>query len=137
MTVETVVFPDVEAIVVAHLKQELAARGDTAAVSTGIPSSRPPRLVRIRRTGGAQRDAVTDLPQMLVECWDTRSDLASGLGRLVRSLIQSLPWDATHGGRVRHVFEMGGLTYYPDPLSDSPRYQFLVQLNVRGDALEA
>ncbi len=137
MTVETVAFPDVEAIVVAHLKQELTARGDTAAVSTGIPASRPPRLVRVGRTGGAQRDAVTDMPQVLIECWDTRTNTASGLARLVRSLIQALPVNATYGGQVRHVSEFGGLTFYPDPLSGSPRYQFAVQLNIRGNALEA
>ena len=132
---EVVVFTDAEALTVAYLRAQLTARGDTARVATEVPNPRPTRLVKVTRTGGPAVYPATDTPTITVQCWDDDTVDASGLCRLTRALLWALPADATHGADIRKVVEVGGPAFFPDPATDLPRYQFSVQLNVRGAAL--
>lgn len=79
------------------------------------------------------RDIVTDLPQLTVECWAPDSVEASNLARFCRGLLHAWPRDDL-GRDVGRVSEVGGLAFFPDPLTDSPRYQFTVQVSLRGYA---
>ena len=124
---ETIAFPDVEAVTVAYLRSALAARSDSARVSTRVPNPRPERLVRISRTGGGRRNIVQDDAQVTAECWAPDSVGASSLCRLVRALL-----GAMNTGDVWYAGEVGGPVDHPDGLTDFPRYQTTVVLRSRG-----
>lgn len=131
---EVVVHQDAEARAVTYLRARLPGMGVTATVATRVPSQRPPLMVRVSRTGGPARDVVTDQPQLTVECWGTDSVQAGNLARFCRALMHAWPRDDQHGRDVGRVSEVGGLAAFPDPLSDQPRYQFTVQVAMRGYA---
>lgn len=130
-----VAFVDVEGLTVAYLRAQLNTRGDTAKVATEVPNPRPPRLVKVTRTGGPAEYPATDRPTLAVQCWAGTSPDASFLCRLVRALVWALPADPTHGADVRKVVEVGGPSFFPDPTTDLPRYQFSVELHTKGTAL--
>ena len=131
-----VAFPDVETLGVAYLTAGLAAHGEPVKVSTKVPNPRPAKLVRVTRTGGVADYPGQDHPRVTVECWAADGPAAFALARLARALMWALPADETHGRDVRKVSEVGGPAFYPDPATTSPRYQFTVELHVRGSALE-
>lgn len=132
--VEFIGFPDCEAVVVAFLKAQLAARSDAAVVATKVPAVRPARLVKVTRTGGIKRNLVTDSAQVTLECWDANGSAASALCGLVRSIVHAAPQLVVPGALVTRVQEVGGPVYFPDPDTSYPRYQFTVALDVRGAA---
>lgn len=136
---EVMVFPDVEAALVGYLTAELARRGQPATVATHVPDPRPDRLVKVTRTGGPQRDHITDLPQVTFECWATDEIEASELARLARALVwltTTTAVDTPDGPMwVRHTAEVGGIAFNPDPETRLPRYQFTAQLDVRGQVI--
>jgi len=123
----TLTFPDVEALVVAYLESRVEAR-----VATRVPDPRPSTFVRVTRVGGGRRDLVTDLPMVLVEAWAPDGPAAQHLGQLCRDAVFDLEQTSHGGAWVRNVSEIGGLQAFPDPLTDNPRYQFTVQLQIRG-----
>ena len=127
---EVILFPDAEALVVSFLNGELTARGDTARVSTRVPTARPDRFVRVSLAGGTRANLAQDAPMLTIECWDKTGVDASDLARLVRALVWSMPGRDGLTAFVFRVVEVGGLQFYPDPNTTLPRYQFTVQLRV-------
>lgn len=134
--VELIAFPDMEAVMVAHLTARLVARGDTVLVATNVPSVRPDRLVKVSRTGGVQRWLVRDAAQMTFECWDVNDVAASSLCRIVRAEVSAMAREDTVQGVIVYSYEeLSGPTFFPDPDTRLPRYQFSAALDVRGAAL--
>lgn len=134
--VEVIAFPSAEAVCVAYLKAELAARGETATVATKVPVPRPARLVKVRRLGGVQYDTVTDAPMVAFDCWAADEIAAEALAGLVRALVSAIPDREVPGGFVCcDVEEGGGPVNQPDPDTNYPRYTFFVMMHVRGYAL--
>jgi hypothetical protein len=131
---EVVAFPDAEAVVVAYLRAALSARGDTVRVSTKIPATRPPRLVRVTRVGGARRNVSQDDATVVVECWAADTDGASELARTCRALLGAMEVPAAF---VPQDGEVSGPQFFPDPLTSDPRYQFTVIVRLRAQLLEA
>ena len=127
---------DVLAEIVPRLQSALSGRGDTAMVSTRIPSryrnasgqwvdGRPPRLVRLRRRGGQRTQTVLDIPVILVECWDDAGDVqAFGLASLVCGLIEALP----DGQRITNAEILSLPSDDPDPDTETPRFTCVAQL---------
>lgn len=124
---EAVLFPDVEAALVERFSALLGVPA-----STRVPNPRPDSFVRVSRVGGARRDLVTDQPLVVVECWASKEGLASDLGRRALAFVYTLEGADVAGGSIRRVREVGGLQSFPDPISESPRYQFTVQIDTRG-----
>lgn len=117
------VFPDVEALLVAWLKPRVGVP-----VSVRVPSDRPASFVRVTRVGGPKKTVVSDHPMVSVQCWAASGAAAAALGAKVRALVDAV----VEMPGVYGVLETGGLMNYPDPDSKSDRYQFTVQLHIRG-----
>jgi hypothetical protein len=134
MSSEVVAFPDAEAVAVAWLAGKLGAGVDTA---TKVPNPRPPAGVcRVRRTGGPGRiDLVTDDAQLTFECWAATEGAASDIARLAHAHMHAAAGETVAGAFIRKVTDIGGPSNFPDPESDSPRYQFTVGVRLRGDAI--
>lgn len=133
---EAIAFPDVEALVVSKLRAELAARSDTAHVSTRILNPRTDRSVRVFRSGGTRKNLVVDSPQITIQCWGITAPDASELCRLCRAVLSVNRGAWRHGGVQAYGYdEVGGPAFFPDPDTNLPRYQFTCLLDVRGKAI--
>lgn len=122
---EVIRFPSIQKLLVA----ELRARLDVPVV-TRVPKERPSSFVRLVRVGGNRRNIITDRAMVTVECWGADIGTADDLCELTRAHIFALAPDV-----VRRVSEVAGPQDFPDPVSESPRYQFTVQIDTRGAAL--
>lgn len=129
---QVVEFPDIELWLTGYLRTALAARAEPVAsgvtVSTSTPTTRPARLVTVRRDGGPRVGRVLEAARIGVNVWAATEQDATDLTRLVRALITA----ADGQGPVKHVGEQSG----PSPIADAaPRRFFTVELTVRGSAL--
>jgi hypothetical protein len=124
-----ILFPDIEGVLVTHLKPLVGV-----SVSTRVPDPRPASFVRLRRVGGTRRDLVTDSALIVVECWAADSVAARDLGARTLAHVHEMPDVEVSGASIRRVVEVGGLQSFPDPVTDSPRYQFTVQIDTKGVA---
>lgn len=111
---------DVEAEVVTLLNTAL-----TPPVSTQIPNPRPASHVRVTRTGGQGRNLVQSDPRVLVECWAPDSTAAFELARLAYAHLWATYGDAAVWGGRASLTEPAN---FPDPSTDSARYQFLATI---------
>lgn len=127
---EAIAFPDIEALVVAYLEPLVGTR-----VVTKVPSTRPDSFVRVLRIGGPRANLVTDRPLVTVEAWATSTTAAENLASRARAYMGALAQSSHGEAWVRRVVEVVGLQSFPDPETESPRYQFTVQMDVRGDPL--
>lgn len=126
---EVIAFPDPEKWVVTFLKSRTERSGRTAA--TKVPKTGD-RYTRISRVGGAARDLVTDSPMILVECFAADGVTAADDAKIDRALLMA---SARLSDDVTRVIDVGGPSFLPDPDTNLPRYQFTVQLDMRGTAL--
>lgn len=131
---QVVVFPDAAAVVVGHLRAELAARDDSAKVGTRVPNPRPARFVRIRRIGGPRLNLVADRPQLSIESWAATEEQAADLAQLCRGLIHAMRGTTVAGVAIYRVTEFAGPAELPDPTSDQPRYVQTFEIAMRGTA---
>lgn len=132
---ETIVFPDVEALLVDHLTERLAALGDAATVHVTVPNPRPSRFVLVPRVGGPARNLVVDSATIATECWAATPGQAHDLCQLVRGLIHATAGRTIGGITVYAVGEVAGPANFPDPLSSQPRYIFTASVQCRGAAI--
>lgn len=131
----TVVFPDVVALVIGHIDDNLATFGwPTTSVHKRVPSPRPSSFVTVLRTGGPARDHVVDDAQVTLDVWaDEDADVAD-LTADVRAIVNDLAGTVIDGTQVYRVTEMAGPSDIPDPLSDQPRMRWSVVVQTRGAA---
>lgn len=125
---EIVVFPDVEGILVRALPSLLGVP-----VSTRVPPKRPASFVRVRRVGGTKPNRVTDAALVVVECWAATEPEAERLAARANAYVFALAQTEHDGDYVRRVREVAGPQAFPDPITESPRYQFTVQIDTRGE----
>lgn len=104
-----------------------AAAGIAAGVD--IPNPRPPEFVQVSRVGGVAR-LVSESPMVQLIVWGGTWSSAFSLAARVRRIVHSL--SMLEGQPVYRVREVGGLSRSPDPVNGSPRYQFTVEIQVRG-----
>lgn len=135
-TAEVIVFPAVEPVAIAALHDGLAARNDPAHVSDTIPSpKRPGRIVKVTAGGPSSRpNLTTALRSTIVECWDTDRDRAADLAEMAYA-IACATRGAVGDAFVRYVESVGEPTFFPDPRTDLPRYQFTVSFALAGRAV--
>jgi len=125
---EAILFPDAESLLIRYLEPLLGVP-----VSTKIRGTYP--FVRVNRVGGPRSNLVTDRAMVTFEAWAANSVDASDLARRARAYVGALAQSDVNGAWVRSVVEVVGLTDYPDPLTETPRYTFTVQMDVRGEPL--
>lgn len=127
-----IVFPDAELWATAALRSALAGRDEEYAtgvkISNAVPTTRPARLVTIRRDGGAAA-GILDNPRLGVNVWAATEQDATDLARLVTALLLSLPGDDVC---VRMRQAAG-----PSPVADAqPRRFMSFEAALRGSALD-
>jgi hypothetical protein len=130
--VEVIKFADDEAFTVSFLRTEFAARGIIAGVGTQFPKTTPSSFVRVSRSGGSARDLVTDSATQLIECFGPDTVAASDLARVARALMLA---SGRLSDKVTRAVDGGGIAFLPDPDTNKPRYQFVVQLDIRGNTI--
>lgn len=130
-----VAFPDAEAAVITHVRDQLIALGAPTPVSGRVPNPVPTRHVRVVRTGGLRRDLVTDRARLTFECRDSAGEPgAIELARLVRAIVTHAP-GYMGGVWVDVAAEVGGPASSPDPDTGTARYLLTVELHMRGSEL--
>jgi hypothetical protein len=132
---QPVAFPDVEAIVIAYLTGEYAARSIAASAHSKVPNPRPALFTIVPRIGGARRNLVVDQPTLGVECWGPSNTAAFELCAVTRALIGAME-GRTIGGVMFYGFaELAGPTQLPDPDSNQARYVYTPSLTCRGTTI--
>lgn len=113
---DLILFPDVQAWAKGLLETVLASRAEayTADVYVGtvIPRAKPPRMVLLRRDGGARLDIRRESARLTVRVFGATEDEAANLAAMVRAILGA----SADGKPVALVREMSG----PVPIPDSP-----------------
>lgn len=120
-----------EAVLVADLKAQYAARSVTAGVGTRIRDPRPPLFTKVILAGGGD-EYVASSPMLIVECWGPTETAAWDLASLTVALVNSLPERVGICSGITHV---GSPVNQPDPDSNTPRYVFTKVLHLRKHAI--
>src|SRR5690606_2527290 len=95
-------------------------------------NTEPKRFVRVSLAGGSNNGLVLDNRTLIFECWGTSKPDAARLCEQAYSVIMAAKRDPAAYMFIRDVAVFGGPTYFPDPNTPNPRYQFTVSLTVRG-----
>lgn len=130
--VEVLVGRDAEGAAVKFLNAELVSRSVVGRAVKVVPSPMSFPLVRVSRVGGDARDVAYDSPLLLFECWANDMKAAIEFASLVRGLVRA--W-ARLSDDVTAVRGAGDLVFLPDPDTNKPRYQFVVQVDVKMSAV--
>lgn len=130
--VEVIVSSDAEGLAVQYLNTQLLARSIAGKAVKTVPQSMTFPMVRVSRVGGGLRDLAYDQPRLLFECWGADMKSAIEFASAVRGLV--LAW-AKLSDRVTRVADGGDLSFFPDPDTNKPRYQFAVQADVKMSAI--
>lgn len=129
---ETILFPDVQGMVIPFLRDGLEARGWVVTVASAVPNPRPATLVKVTRTGGTRDGLVVDGPHVTFQCWAATAPEAHRLARTANAILHASQASLVGGEWVYRVDDVGGVTEFPDPDTDYSRYQFTVRLHTRG-----
>ncbi len=114
--------PDIEVGVIAVL----TAGMPSASVADSVPNPRPSgTYVRVTATGGQSRNLIQADPRVLVECWAEDKQAAFDAAQLAWARL----WAAQDSFLTPQVYatriESTTPVNFPDPDTDSPRYQFI------------
>jgi hypothetical protein len=123
-------YPDAVLVTTGLLRSALVAAGQTVHVGSLVPNPRPATFVKVTRTGGPKVLRVVDGAQITVDCWAADGAAAMNLAQLCRKCIEEMPGTAP----VHRIEEIGGPQDLPDPVSNTPRVTFTVQVQMRGQA---
>lgn len=123
-----IVFPDAEAIVVTFLRSRLTG----TAIHVRVPTSRPPKFIQVRRSGGTAYQLV-DRPRIDIYAWAGSDEEAKDLAQLARAHLGDIR-GVRSGHSVTAVTDFAGLSPAPDQ-SGQPRWFFSVEITIRGSSL--
>lgn len=122
---------DAEALLVADMKAQYAARSVSAGVGTKIRDPRPALFTKVILSGGGSEYVQTQ-PMLTIECWGPTESAAWDLVQLTVALVDSLPDRLGICSDITHV---GNPYNQPDPDSNNPRYVFTKVLHLRKHAI--
>lgn len=135
MANEVLLVPDVELWLCTYLRDRLAASGQPYAsgvvVSISVPDPVPPRLVVVRRDGGARLDIVRESARFGVQVWAETDKDATDLAGLTLGLILASP----DGMPVLSASQMSGASSVAEPNPGRRKRYATVELIVRCAAL--
>ena len=131
---ELIVFPDVEALLVAHIKSELASKfHDTVSIATRSPKPTQANYVRLFVTGGARRSLAQDAPMITVESYGPTEVAASRRAGNIRAIIHAL--DQIESVQFYTPEEGGRPVNLPDTATGRIRYTATYRIPYRGYAV--
>lgn len=134
----TVVFPDLAAVLLAHLRDEL-----NLITGTRVPNPRPAApFVLARPVGGERITPMHEVTILAFECWAATPADADDLADTVRAAIYEMCPAGALSGRsidgvaISRVADVAGPAFVPDDLSDQPRATFTLRVQARGSLQE-
>lgn len=127
---EWVIQPDVEALVIDALAENLPLVGISVPVGTRVPNPRPPTFVRVLRAGGTKETLVSEQAWVIVEAYAVLERDASDLLSYCRGILH-----AQDGGPLFGTFEVSGPVNLPDPTTSLVRYTQTVGIRARGTSV--
>jgi hypothetical protein len=134
MTLEVVLFDDVELWATGALRTALAARAepytddvyvDIDSPTAGSTQANRPRVVTIRRDGGPRLDIARDAARVAVNVWANTEQDCNDLARMVCALM----WASPDGTNVVRVDQTTGPSTIPD---DRPHKYMTFDVLLRG-----
>lgn len=94
-------------------------------VATSVPNPRPATLIRVTRAGGNARNMLQSDPRHLIECWAADEVAAFNLAASAYArLLDHYGPAGVWGGRASLTEPVN----FPDPDTESPRYQFVATI---------
>jgi len=127
---EPILFPDAVEIACDYLDSLVGEP-----VFSRVPNPRPPEFYTITRTGGVQRNIVTDEPQLTVEAWAQTDAEAQDMAQIARAYLHAAVGVVVNGTAIYRVDELAGPSNFPDPISGQPRYSQSFSVAARGEVL--
>lgn len=136
MSLQVVLFADVELTITGLLRTALAARAEPytddvyvsisspADTATGEPTT-PARMVTVRRDGGPRLDVARDQARVAVNVWASTEQDCNDLARMVAALMWAMP----DGNPIVRVDQTSGPTTIPD---DRPHKYLTFDITLRG-----
>lgn len=137
MVNELIVMPDPVAVVREAILDRLAevdAAYSTVPVVEMVPATKPPRFVRLVRSGGVVDDLVVRRAMLTVEAWAPSDKESQRLAEAVSAVLLAMPGSAYLGVPIYRVVEFSGPANSPDPASRTPRHTWTVEVSLRGTA---
>ncbi|BDB58987.1 hypothetical protein RDE2_07810 [Rhodococcus sp. RDE2] len=99
-------------------------------VTTRMPKTRPPSIVRVDRAGGVMANKVTDRPVLIFECWAPDEPAAEQLADRVRALLKAHRFSSVDGVRLLG-WEEAGCAHFDDPdVTTQSRWQITGTLGI-------
>lgn len=138
---ETVVFSDIVAVVVAYLAEGFDDLGDSETVF-GSRVQTGERTCTVSLVDSHIHDVVVQTSTLRFECRDahtvTGQQRAHDMAQRARALLGALQGTVHSGVIVYKVTDLGtpGLADVPDELAGTPRYIFDSQISHRGQAID-
>lgn len=129
---EVAIFDDVELFLCGWMRAKLTARPE--AYTTGVvvdhvvPTTRPTRLVTVRRDGGPKVNPLLEVARVGVNVYAATEQDVTDLARLTRAILSG----AAGQGPVRRVTETSGPSPIPDVV---PRRYFVAELLIHGSII--
>lgn len=125
---EAIKFPDVEALLVTHLRAVLSTQN----VGTKVPKDRPSTFLKVTRVGGTKVRINAESAMVTFQAWGVTKEEAHDLAALARAYVHAMAGTTVSGTWIYRVVEVGGPAFVPDLDTATPRYQFTVSLDVKG-----
>lgn len=123
-----ITFPDVVTLALPYLRTALNDISIT--VAAAVPTTRPAKLVTLRRAGGTERvNGILDRPRIDAQVWHTSEFLALQLADIVRAHLLAAPARVAGVSRASTFL---GPTPIPDPESGTPRVLLTVEWQIKG-----
>lgn len=126
---------DVEALVHAFLTPAMSDLGEAVPVVTTLPKELATRFVQVVLDGGSRRDHVTDSAVITVRAWGSNKVDSRGLAGLAYAAL--IAWPTESDSPIRRTVSIGGPAWLPDPVTNRPRYQATVSLDLRPEIISA
>lgn len=99
--------------------------GAADSVGTEVPNPRTDTIIRVTRAGGSARNAMQADVRLLIECWAADSVAAFNLAATAYARLRDRYGPAdVWGGRAG----LADPVNFPDPDTESPRYQFVATI---------
>lgn len=133
---ETIIYADIEQLMIDYLTDALAAYDISVPVSTRIPNPRPDSCVVLTRSGGSSPTLISDDALVTFDSRGPSEHAASSLAAMVRGLVNAAEGTVLDSVMIYRVVEAAGPSNNPDQTTpNQARYSQLLSIHYRGIVL--
>lgn len=124
MTEALILFPDIEALVIAVVNADFAT--SFTGVTASTKNQGADEYLKVTRTGGPRETLISERAQLLLEAYSPSEVRAIAILGRARALLFA------QAGTIFGVNEISGPANLPDPLTSQIRYTQLLGVRTRG-----